>query len=553
VSPEERSPQTTWIDAVSISSISVSTWSLPKKWWMDISGEGAYLLTPGWLIHWRKRIDTWGFDRKTARQFFKESCSRLVLLDTGVISGSRAQLKEFADFIDLPFETSFVGSSFMRLYLENMILRWKLEKEKDRTLEANRQAADYAMAYELIAKLAEIQSEGEAVEDILSLFSMLFAPERLSYEPFIGSGVEKAPSIGEIAIPGEADPQRDNTHGDCLLLESEKGFHLTVKHKAEILGMIKIAGVAFPQYLKHYFGIAATVGKLCGLAISNARTYRAAKQGEEDLRHEIEEREKAESARGKMEIELLRLKKMEAVSVLAGGIAHDFNNLLGVILGHIELAQMALDSSSRSPVSKDLEAAYAGGRRASELVRKFLVLSEVDTPVRQEVNTKAGLTELIRSALESLNVPIDLSIPEDVWPVDIDTRQISKAIRNVVNNAAEATTSGKAVRVFAENICVLAQDEKVRSFIIMPGNYLKISIIDQGIGIPEEHLPKVFDPYFSTKARGAQKGMGMGLTMAYAAIKKHDGHIQVQSKPGERTTVEIYLPALTVSVAHDFA
>ncbi len=123
-----------------------------------------------------------------------------------------------------------------------------------------------------------------------------------------------------------------------------------------------------------------------------------------------------------------------------------------------------------------------------------------------------------------------------------DSKQIQDAITNVLKNAVEAMPQGGAITVQAENLVI---DNKVKdpALPLNEGRYVKISIKDEGPGIPEEHMDKVFDPYFSTKSRGVQKGMGLGLTTAYAVVEKHGGHITLSSTTGVGTTVNIYLPA----------
>ena len=129
----------------------------------------------------------------------------------------------------------------------------------------------------------------------------------------------------------------------------------------------------------------------------------------------------------------------------------------------------------------------------------------------------------------------EFSISEDLWPVEVDIGQISQVINNIVINANQAMPEGGTIQVAAENLII---DDR-QSLSLKPGRYIRISISDQGIGISEKYTSKIFDPYFTTK----QEGSGLGLATTFSIIKKHDGHITVESQPGVGTTFQIYLPA----------
>ena len=512
----------------------------PRELVDDYLRKGVYILTPGWLLRWKEMLDQWGFDRDMAPQFFEESCTGLALVDTGVVSGSLERLKDFARFVKRPWERVTVGLDVLRLHMEKSLLHWKAETCREQRHLAERQSADYAMACELTARMAEIKGEKEAIDDILGLFRMLFAPEILNYTPIV-----EPVKAHEAAFSEDETDTRfrlENFYGDHMVLESGRGFLIKVSHREKTLGVVLVDGVAFPQYLSRYINLAMDVGKVCGLAIANARSYEIIKGTEKSLRHEIEERKKAEDARKRMEKEVLKLQKLEAASILAGGIAHDFNNLLGTIMGNINMAQLSIEPLE--PVSHTLQEAYKGTLRAAELVKKFLVLSEAGMMSKLAADITTVLRNSVYSALDGFRVERRVSICENLWLVEMDPFQISQALCSVLENAGEAMPFGGAVDIKAENVEFSCKREMGRFSAMKPGKYVKISISDSGPGMESEHLDKIFDAYFSTKPRGAQKGMGMGLTLAYSIIKRHEGYLTVASRPGEGTTVEIHLPAL---------
>jgi signal transduction histidine kinase/ActR/RegA family two-component response regulator len=241
-----------------------------------------------------------------------------------------------------------------------------------------------------------------------------------------------------------------------------------------------------------------------------------------------------ELEREKMQEELLKVEKLESVGLLAGGIAHDFNNILTAILGNISLAQSYTQPGSEAlQILAEAEKAAFG---AKDLTQQLLTFARGGEPVKK----KASIADIIRKeatfALRGSNVSCAFSFPQDLRIVEIDTGQIGQVIHNLIINADQASPEGGVIKVSAKNFLLKEGD---RSQPLKNGNYVRISIQDQGIGIREQDLFKIFDPYFTTK----QKGSGLGLAASYSIIKKHQGHIEVASSIGTGTTFHIYLSA----------
>jgi signal transduction histidine kinase/ActR/RegA family two-component response regulator len=244
--------------------------------------------------------------------------------------------------------------------------------------------------------------------------------------------------------------------------------------------------------------------------------------------------------RKRAEEEILKAKKLESVSILAGGIAHDFNNLLSVILGGISLAQTV--ARPTEPVFRLLAEMEKASLRAKELTQKFITFSTGGMPIKRRGFLKGLVENAASLALSGSNVDCTFSFPDELWPVEVDPDQMSQVISNVILNAREAMPQGGSMEIHAENIEAV-QGKSEAGLAVKEGRYAKISIRDHGAGIHGENLARIFDPYFSTKDRGPQKGMGLGLTIAHSIIKKHEGYIHVESERGDGTTVLIYLPA----------
>ncbi len=235
----------------------------------------------------------------------------------------------------------------------------------------------------------------------------------------------------------------------------------------------------------------------------------------------------------KVEKERERADKLESIGILAGGIAHDFNNILAGFMGSVSRAKM--DINPNSEAFKALERAEAASIRAVKLTDQLLTFSKGGAPIKE----KASIEELVRDtvgfALSGSNVKYDILIPDDIWEVKVDKGQISQVIQNLVMNAAQAMPSGGETRILVENL----QLEPGQLVSLDKGKYVKISVQDHGIGIPDDYLQKIFDPYFTTK----QQGSGLGLATVYSVVKNHDGHIDVTSELGVGTTFDVYLPA----------
>ena len=249
-----------------------------------------------------------------------------------------------------------------------------------------------------------------------------------------------------------------------------------------------------------------------------------------------EERQRAEKA---LEEERLKTGKLEAVGTFAGGIVHDFNNLLSIILGNVALAQMEV--SPQDKINALLAQIERASMHAQTLTRKLIefTLNEPLFKKRQPIGN------LIKDSVNLMTVDADkirfkVEMPDDLRPILCDKHQIRQVIQLILENAIEAMPDGGTIQVRARNIVVDKESAELR-FHLKEGPYLNITVQDQGRGILKEHLPRIFDPYFSTKERGSQKGMGLGLSTAYSIIKKHDGHICVTSIQGVGTTVEVYL------------
>ncbi|HWA24443.1 MAG TPA: ATP-binding protein [Lacunisphaera sp.] len=237
----------------------------------------------------------------------------------------------------------------------------------------------------------------------------------------------------------------------------------------------------------------------------------------------------------RMQMELEQSTRLESLGVLAGGIAHDFNNLLTAILGNLGLA--SLDKRAMEAAGDCIVEAERGARRARDITQQLLTFAKGGDPVRAAVALPEIITEAANFARHGSNVRFKFDLPADLPPGDVDAGQISRVVHNLVINAVQAMPRGGVVSL-ALAAATLREGE-VES--LPAGNYLKFTVVDGGEGIAPELLPKIFDPYFSTKS--ASGNNGLGLATVHSIVKKHNGHIEVESKPGQGTTFRVWLPA----------
>lgn len=236
----------------------------------------------------------------------------------------------------------------------------------------------------------------------------------------------------------------------------------------------------------------------------------------------------------KLEEKLFQTQKLESIGILASGIAHDFNNILTAILSNVSLAKMSVRPGNK--VFKRLTTVEKAAFRAQSLAQQLLTFPKDGKPVKRPVSLKELIKESAGFVLRGSNVKCEYFIARDLWPVEVDEGQISQVINNLIINADQAMPEGGIIEVHARNIT--AGTEGVLP--VKEGKHVRLSVKDQGHGIPGEHLPRIFEPYFTTKKRGS----GLGLATTYAIVKRHDGHITVESGVTGGTTFHVYLPAV---------
>jgi PAS domain S-box-containing protein len=235
--------------------------------------------------------------------------------------------------------------------------------------------------------------------------------------------------------------------------------------------------------------------------------------------------------------ELLQRTKLESLGIFADGVAKDFDSLLSAILRNVFMAKISASDEDKM-LEDGLAVAERAGLQAKELAHRLTTFAKGINPVRKLENMAPLLREVAENTFKDSIVTCNISLAENLWPCEIDASQIRQVIENVLINAKEAMPDGGIVELIAENTVT---GTNIKS--LGRGNYVRITIKDNGKGIPSKNLPRIFDPYFTTKKKKERGGIGLGLAISDSIIKYHYGLITVESVVDSGTTFSIYLAA----------
>jgi len=471
--------------------------------------EGAYLLTPGWVEHWQGHIARWGFDQQTARAFFQECASQLVLLDTGVASAASAWLQEFSAFLDISATVAPIGLDHFRLLLRTLVLEWRLDQLQQKTCAAqteHQQLAEYMMAFDLLVQLTRIMDETEAIQTIMALAAMIYGAGRIYYLPVVAGCLGKLVTPDGSAVAAAVVPRELHTlvH-ERSVLELAQGFCVRIAYQGETVGIFGIDEIPYPERIQEYLNLAMTIIPLCGLAIANARTLTARERAEEALREKS-----AALARSNTEL--------EQFAYIA---SHDLQAPLRKIISFSDLlikqAGGRLDAKGADLLARICHSAD----RMRTLIDDLLAYSRVgrsDTPFGP-----VDLAALLPQVLDDLEQQIaDAGGEVVVNPLPIvvaDARQMQQLFQNLISNGLKFTRSGvpPVVTLTARQV----DDQQV-----------EITVRDNGIGFDEQFVEQIFLPFRRLHSTEEYPGTGIGLAICQKIILRHHGVLRAQSCVG---------------------
>lgn len=253
----------------------------------DAIERGAYLITPAWLEDWQGRLTEMGFTPENFQEFFQDFARELILLDTGIDPQAPAHLAALAKAVSLPTTRIPIGIDYTRLLLARVVLEWRLKEQQQenriRDEQHVRELADHVMTIDCLSRLAQMMTEAEAIAAIKELFHMLFAPKELHY-----LRIENGMPCTNHNIPPTLLQQMQQLNTDYAWTPAHQGFLLRIAHGEQLLGLVAIERLAFPEFRESYLNLALAIVGVCGLAIENARTYQRIKATESELRNHRE-------------------------------------------------------------------------------------------------------------------------------------------------------------------------------------------------------------------------------------------------------------------------
>lgn len=483
----------------------------------DAIAEGGYLITPGWLADWRGHIAELGFAPDTAGEFFKDFARRLVLFDTGIDTASTARLDELSRAVGLPATRLAVGLDHIRLLLAGVVLEWRLDEERRARADAERnhrrELADTVSAMDLLARLAKTRQEAEAIAAIEDVFRMLFAPAAWHY-----LRAEAGTPIVDADVPADLRAALEVLQSPWAWTPSGRGFLLRIASGGEVLGLVVVDGLAFPEFRERYLNLGLALTGVCALAIENARTRK----------------------------QLAEAEKMASLGVLVAGVAHEINTPVGVGLAAASTLQQRSEGiaqrfAERLMTQSDLQGYLVDARAEAGLIRSNLerigtlvdafreIAVEGRLPTKRRFRFRAMLEDAVASlgtqpAEQGIDVGLDCdaALEIDSYPGDW-----ASILSNLLRNSLQHGFRGRDRGSIAVAVAVVQ-------------GRLMLDYSDDGAGMPAAVRDRVFDPFFSTDL---QRGMGLGMHLAYNLVtRRFGGRIACDSQPGQGAHFHIEVP-----------
>ncbi|HJV25834.1 MAG TPA: ATP-binding protein [Aromatoleum sp.] len=485
---------------------------------------GGYLMTLSWLADWRGRIRALGFDPDNSVEladFFRESASAMVLLDTGRSShhdaDTDARLAELQATVQLPVRRIAVGLETLRLKLARQVLEWRLAQEQQARREyAQRHArelADHLASMDILVRLARTQIETEAIIAIEDLFRVLFAPGALHYLRMVNDV-----PVPDGQIPAPLIDAMLALRGSHARSPDGRGFLLRIASGEETLGVIALEEVASSEWNEHSLNIALALTGVCGLVIDNARNRKR----------------------------LIESEKMAALGVLIAGVAHEINTPLGVGLAAASTLRersrhlaghFAARTMTHSELTQYLETAQAGTdllcqnlERIGDLVDAFRqVAVDSKTPDKTRFRLWECLDDVIRSLGDQLvaaGIPVHIDCDRGLEIEGVAGDWVSIFVNLVVNSLKHGfKDSGQG---------------SIAMRIVSDAKRLRVDYRDDGAGMDPTTLARIFDPFFTTDL---QRGMGLGMHLVYNLVThRMGGNIQCDSRRGQGVHFVIEIP-----------
>ncbi len=483
-----------------------------------LQAEGAYILTPGWLDEWRGRIEDWGFDRQTAREFFRESVARFVLLDTGVSENSRSEFEEFVDFLGRPGETIDVGLEILEHHVRGVVLEWRLDCLRRESREAggrtDARLAEQAMALDLLAELTRTMGEEEAADKVMDIFSMLTGAGRVDL--VLGSedtvALLRSTQREPVSPSDAAECLASIRPGEAYSIHPD-GFSIRIRFRDLDLGVLAVRQLPLPDRCSDYVNLALSVINLCALAISNARTETARRRAEQELLSKAQELERSNAD----------------LSQFAYVVSHDLREPLRTVSGFLSILLRKHGAQLDEGAVGYVQQAVAGTQRMERFIRDLLQYSRAGS--RAVTLVPVALGEVLASVLQSLQAAIQdsgavVDVPNDMPLVLGHAGLLEQLFLNLISNAIK-----------------FRQDAlpEIRITVLPCNGDWEISIADNGVGFDMSDSERIFRLFQRLHTTREYEGTGIGLAVCRRIVERHGGRIWAESEKGKGSTFRFTL------------
>ena len=474
--------------------------------------DGAHLVTPGMLRHWRRAADGWGFQDEQAKAFFADSIASMVLLDTGVDEAANARLEALADYVGRPAVRVSVGLDHFRLQLRTLVAERRLVRSVKARRDTERRLSEYAMIYDLIGRMTGLSEESRVIDNILELFTMLCAPSGLVYLPWDERG-PREPVLGCGEVPGPVLAELTALGGEQGSF-GEDGMALMIRRDGQTLGGIALHGLATPEHRRRYLNMAHSILPVLALAISNARAY-----------------EEIQRLNGELEGKVDSLDTLNReLDAFAYSVSHDLRAPLRVIDGYSRILVEEQQQGLSEQQLHYLDRVRANGVRMGELIDAILRLSRASRGeiVREPVDLSALAAEVVEALREKEpRRRVDVAIAEGLR-AEGDARLLRVVFDNLLGNAWKYSAK--------------REDARIEVGSNTRGGEREFYIRDNGAGFDMAYADKLFQPFQRLHTDGEFEGIGIGLSTVQRVCQRHGGTLRAEGVPGEGAVFFFTLP-----------
>ncbi|WP_346355747.1 ATP-binding protein [Azotosporobacter soli] len=495
--------------------------------------QGAYLLSSGWLDHWQTHLQQLGFDGSGIREFFAESCTKLVLIDTAVSVKSGEKLRQMAEWIDRPFEIIPIGLDFIRLFVSRIVTarfsEESLTYRREERGKLEQQAADYAMALDVVGTWTQLSEEAVVVENIMRLFHQLFGAATIRFLLLNDADTLIYTLNSDETIVTKIVPHLLEIPAEYEWINGDDGFRMRIGEKENTIGSIELGQFDFPQYRQYYFNLALNLGKVCSMAIAIARAYKKNRDLNEALQNSVFQLEEQSQEL------FLANQNLAVVNGDLESFSYSVSHDLCAPLRNMDVfTQILLE---RYAPKLDEKGAYyllrvqACSQKMGVLIRDMLTLSRVGRTALnlREVNLSEIVEALLRELQESEpERSISLCVQEGLF-VKGDPALLRIMLQNLLGNAWKFSAKNPNAMI------AFGQTEI--------NGKLAFFIRDNGAGFDMTLADKLFAPFQRLHAAADYPGTGIGLATALRVIRRHGGEIWAVAALEEGATFYFHLGA----------